>query len=813
MFKFEIISQILLTNKIDALPIALASLTGNLTIFAFAYPYIYKAVEGIGEVSGVLSQRVRDERTVKYYRRFLRGLFLSNFFALTTSFFVKEFPYWLAGIVLILLIAHIFYVMGLYHIISKAFSSPLDYLKFGKNKKYGKNEEQDIKLDIFLLQDLFLFYIRTGLRRAELSKYIQKFIDITIYKFNKFLETMLSSEGVFDVGYFLIKSRISVKGEDLLLPVDRMSYLNIRAADNNNTEFLYYADAFFQSLLEYSAKEKEPAIKKELEKKYPQILEPRVKLSKIEKDQPHYSLDLGYRNIIQLCEYLNSNTLSRYTRAVSYRIQKKVFTDRDIDNIIDILFFVINNADILSPNNVYEQPFSLVCELIDSNYDSRYLTGLLKKIQKNYFLKLNKKYKNVLLFHINILAYILFANKYDLFLYYFYFEEGPERQTNYTRPQIPSRLDTIFNCFAGQNTVFDDTKIFSLNVSSSKYKFFTLFILLINSKNIGDRISEKLKAVPKDNIVYQYEHERLKIFTHPPKDFLNNLFWDEILLSNPLDGYKKYFKEFLQKDELLEKLDFGESHKKFIKDKIDKVNNLISARKEKILKTDIKDLVKEDFSGQLQKQTGAKNIDEYIDGVLFSLVNTALAINPVKSLENTEETPIFLSKIKFNKKQFLFNIIQPSYNIVINRLEKYIFTEIFYRLSEKCVAAGRLADMQAQDFSDYIILTSKRSKQEFAKFFPQENIVLEDKTNTVKELKINNISIKISHLNHYFESADIPPCIMIINKSKFKISKGDNKPVQFSDIKGTDNILVSDETSLLLQIQKDSALGYVFKDK
>jgi hypothetical protein len=793
-----------ISNQIDVLPIALVCFAGNLTIFAFAFPYIFRAVRDISKVSEILSKRCRQKKLVKQYPKFLVLLFIIYLVMLTSCFFVKQMPYLLAFILLLLLLCHVFYVIFFYMKIDDIIAKPMDYLEWENNSK--KERE-----DIFLIQDLILFSIKTGENESQLNKYTEEFIKITFRKFNNYLKQIIESEIYWHSLDFLTTDG-EKKRKDLELPIDRMLYMNKRAIDANNTEFLNWVDYFFKCLLEYDARERESQKDDNFTKAYPDILYPHTKLLQIKKQIQQDSNKYQHDAILNFCEYLNKEFVSEYAYAILYRIKKEVFSEIDIDNVVYILFYVINNSEIFS-TNIYERPFSLLKGLIDSNYDKNNFALVLRNIKEKYYLIYCRdyyKYKKIMAFHINVLAYMLFSNKCDLFWGYINLSEGAEAEMNHVCPQIPNSIDVIFDCFMMPTTVFDNVKVFSENTSSYKYKYFTLFALLLNSKQIGDRLVESLAKTSKDNFVYSYLQKKLQRHTEISKEFIENYCWDEILLAIKLDSYDKYLDEFLKQDELLTEISFKQEYADFIRNIMDVFIKSISENRANILNSDIKKLTKQSFSKQLQEKLKFENIDEYINILLNLVANRVKNINVVENLEVSDQIKLDLLDMEYDKEQFLLNVAKDYRDIFITEFENHIFAKIFNEMSKICDEIKDISKIAENNLSNFIILSNNLSKQTFEKFIESKDIISSSEANKISGVRINGIEIKVAVFNHYFERANLPHFIMFIDKSKFTILKGDNIKIEFTDISSTNKVLVSDKTKIILKIQ--NKIGYKYLD-
>ena len=79
MLDFIIYSPV---SGFDGTNILLACLAGHLTIFAFGYPYIYRAISNLSNISTILTQRVKNNKWRKYYSIFIIAIFILNLVAL-----------------------------------------------------------------------------------------------------------------------------------------------------------------------------------------------------------------------------------------------------------------------------------------------------------------------------------------------------------------------------------------------------------------------------------------------------------------------------------------------------------------------------------------------------------------------------------------------------------------------------------------------------------------------------------------------------------------------------------------------------------
>lgn len=105
----------------DGTNILLACLAGHLTIFAFGYPYVYRSVNNLSNISVILTQRVKNNKWRKFYSIFIITIFISNLIVLFFSN-IKIISALSCGF----LFLHILYVMNLYQIIENVTIDPFE---------------------------------------------------------------------------------------------------------------------------------------------------------------------------------------------------------------------------------------------------------------------------------------------------------------------------------------------------------------------------------------------------------------------------------------------------------------------------------------------------------------------------------------------------------------------------------------------------------------------------------------------------------------------------------------------------------------
>ena len=167
----------------DDTNILLACLAGHLTIFAFGYPYVYRSVNNLSNISTILTHRVKNNKWRKYYSIFIIVIFILNLVALLFS--NKEI---ISTLSCVLLFIHIWYVMILYQIIENITIEPFEVV-INKNIN-GKNSEikvpSELENDSILVIELIYYATKNTINDDVLKKYFIWLIDATFHLFNEY---------------------------------------------------------------------------------------------------------------------------------------------------------------------------------------------------------------------------------------------------------------------------------------------------------------------------------------------------------------------------------------------------------------------------------------------------------------------------------------------------------------------------------------------------------------------------------------------------------------------------------------------------
>ena len=167
----------------DGTNILLACLAGHLTIFAFGYPYIYRAITNLSNISTILTNRIKNNSWRKYYSRFIIVAFVINLFSLLLPNIVV-----ISIFSSIILFLHIVYVMHLYKIIENGISNPFELII---NKDIHESNSQfksiaELENDITLVIDLICYFEKNTFSEADELNYFIWLINATILKFKNF---------------------------------------------------------------------------------------------------------------------------------------------------------------------------------------------------------------------------------------------------------------------------------------------------------------------------------------------------------------------------------------------------------------------------------------------------------------------------------------------------------------------------------------------------------------------------------------------------------------------------------------------------
>ena len=566
----------------DGTNILLACLAGNLTIFAFGYPYIYRAITNLSNISTILTNRIKNNNWRKYYSIFIIAIFVLNLIALRfsskeiTSVFSCAF-----------LLFHILYVMKLYQIIENVTIEPFKTVinKDAHNSVFAIQIPSELENDITLMIDLICYFEKSTYSQADELDYFIWLINAAIFKLKN-----------FDTSKY--DPFIGLKPDNyktLFSALYKVQWLNQWAVDQKKTSLLYYIEEFYLMLLEYGV----PRSKNIDYSKYP-ILNTIVNIDQLDYQYSETD-DIDEKYLIQrkcdFIKYIQNKVLEFIKQIYGYRIIKGFMSIYHTTMLVNFLYFVLQRKINKTVKNKYEPCFSIVAKMIDCGLADEYYQELIRLIKNNhdYFWGETYVYSDICGFHINILAYLIFKNQYQTLKSYMHYEEPKERVSQHTRPQIPNTVNNITWNFIGHDSVFCNTQTFSANTSSYKYKFYVLFLLLAYSKGFADKNKKSLSKLKKDDWRYKTTEKDINYHTMCSIDF-NNMNFDILMSNLTIKNYKEFFEEFKKETELLNLFEFREEDQNFITNVLDDIIEQIKRAQNNLLKCKFKNLVFKEFS-------------------------------------------------------------------------------------------------------------------------------------------------------------------------------------------------------------------------
>ena len=792
----------------DGTNILLACLAGHLTIFAFGYPYIYRAITNLSNISTILTNRIKNNSWRKYYSRFIIVAFVINLFSLLLPNIVV-----ISIFSSIILFLHIVYVMHLYKIIENGISNPFELII---NKDIHESNSQfksiaELENDITLVIDLICYFEKNTFSEADELNYFIWLINATILKFKNFNTSNYDSlVGLNPNDY-----------KTLFSTLHKVQWLNQWAVEQKRNSLLYNIDGFYYMLLEYGL----PHNKNIDYSKYPI-------LNTIENiDQLYYQYsetdDIDEKYLIQrkcdFIKYIQNKVLEFIKQIYGYRIIKGFMSIYHTTMLVNFLYFVLQRKINKTVKNKYEPCFSIVAKMIDCGLGDEYYQELIRLIKNNhdYFWGETYVYSDICGFHINILAYLIFKNQYQTLKSYMHYEEPKERVSQHTRPQIPNTVNNITRNFIGHDSVFCNTQTFSANTSSYKYKFYVLFLLLAYSKGFADKKKLFLSRLNKNDLNYKFTEEDIEYHSKCSVDFKNMNF--DILMSNlTIKNYKEFFEEFKKETELLNLFEFREEDQNFITNVLDDIIEQIKRAQNNLLKCKFKNLVFKEFSLIKQKELGCKNLDEFINSKIHKFLETIKSL-PFKGNDNN-----LLKKTFWNVYEKTFSkrkILSGGYSYLFaGEPNKDFYSRLFSFIVENCQEIDDIKNIPS-NIENYEILSNFDYKRNFENFGFNKTDIKVRKTFVngvenddfehadVSSIKINDKEIKISQYNNNFHFLNIDETnshlLILFNPEKITIQIGDLQPIRYEDLKGG-QVKIIDDTQITISLPKDKSLGYYF---
>lgn len=803
---FDIIFQAT-SRPFDGTNIILSSLAGNLTIFAFGFPYIYRAINNLSKISNILTGRIKNKRWRIFYPWFLIVVFILNAVCLIWHTY-KVFSI----ISIIFLLIHIVYVMNIYQIIENSILNPFAEIENNNISELDIKLKNKIELenDIVLVTDLICYYEKNSFNEPDLNKYFSWLIDITFLKFKE-----------YNISNFDCFWGILPKEQDLLYStLYKVYWLNRWAVNEKKIVSLDYIDNFYSWILEYGL-----VHPNDFNDKMHTILKSINSIDDLKKDYFDASDDIAKDRIKKHCDFIEriqSDVLEQKKQTSLYRINNKFISNSEIYYFVELLYYTLSRKFKSKQDEKYEPCFSLISSMIDNNIFDKYYTQIIERIKKHhkYLPGRDNIYNDICGFHINIMAYLIYRNQYQLLKDYIYYEEPPERITQYTRPQIPNTIDNILFNFIGNNSVFYNTQTFSSNVSSYKYKFYILFIMLLNSKNFAEKCKENLSKIKKTDWQYNFIEADFKRHNECSIDF-NNIYFDNLMSFISVENYKKYLNEFKLETELLNVFECNDNDLIFIEEILDDTIKKIKKAQTNLLKRKFEDVVNLDFSSYKQKELKVKNLSELIN-IKINLIYKSLEKMSFSYVDNSSSHDLYLNLYDktYNKRQ----ILSGRYQYIFDREPMNDFySRLFNILIENCQKVPSVENIPDDIKDNYQIFSNFARRQAFVSFgFKRENIkvktcIVNGKKDDNSEfadvdlIKINNVNIKISEYNYHFntlnENGTYPHTIILFDSNKISIEVGEGQPIKFINAKNG-NVQIIDNTQIKIKIPNDKNLGY-----
>lgn len=802
MFDIIIQSQAL---EFNGLNIIMACLAGNLTIFAFGYPYIYRAINNLSNISSVLTNRIKNNCWRKFYSYFIITTFLLNL-SLLFVYHIKVYSI----ISCINLFFHILYVMYLYKIIENVSIDPFESV-INKNIN-GQDSKidftKDFENDVSLIIDLICYETKNTFSKQNLEKYFSWLVDASYHSYKN-----------YDIRKF--DSLLGIMPEDkekMFLILNKIQWLNQWATDEKKKIILEWINQYYYWLLLYGI---------QLHDKF--NIETHPLLNSIENNNILYEnykkatdniIKTQIQNKYNLIKRIQEHTLNVIKYSLLYRIEKGFSSYNEMFYFKEWLYYVIVYKLSIQAKNKYEPCFSIISSLIDYNMLDDNYNKLFTLIKNQDYIWTNERiYNNICAFHIVVMAYLIFRNQYQMLNTYLYEEEPIDRVNQNTRPQIPNSINSILSHFIGDNSVFSHTQIFASNTSSYKYKFYILFLLLKYSKFFADKNKQNLYKIKKDD--WQYELIEKKILNHSKCtiDF-NNINFDILMSHLNIEQYKDYLKTFKKEKELLNIFEFNKEDELFIKEVLDDTIKQLKQEQNCLIKYQFENIAVKEFSESKQKELGVKNLDELINSKISFLTDI---IKQIFFEGNEENLPCKISLNLYEKDLHKGKILSGGYSYLFETEPiKDFLSKLLTLILENCQELKDIKELPLS-LDKYEILSNFKYRKQFEKFgFDEKNIKLKKtKINRiitdnheyaeVASIRINDTEVQISKNNIIFHFLNFNETnyqvIIFFNPEKISIKMKDEKPISYIDITHK-KVKIIDETQILISLANDKSLGY-----
>ena len=773
--------------------ILLACFAGNLTIFAFGFPYIYRAISNLSRVSVILTNRIKNKRLRKFYPWFLIHIFIFNAISLIWSDLVI-----ISILSVIFLLVHIVYVMNLYQMIENVIMNPFtEVVNKDINKENAKFKNIDeIENDIIFVTDLIYYSENNNLNEYKFSDFFSWLIDVTFLKFKEYDSSKL-------VDFWGLLSKEYEKLYSTLL---KIQWLNLWAVNEKKLVTLDCIDNFYLWVLEYGTSHPD---------NFYYDAHPILKTI----NNINNLKDYKQRNLM---EQIQNAILEQKEQTSLYRANNGCISINEEYYFVELLYYILSRKFKIKQSTKYEPCFNIIAGMIDNNVLDKHYQKIIKRIQKHhdYFYGKDSIYSDICGFHINIMAYLIFKNQFQLLKSYMYYEEPNERSSQHTRPQIPNTINNILGNFIGNNSVFYNTQTFSANTSSYKYKFYMLFILLIYSKNFGEKYKKTLAKLNKNDWQYEYIEKDLKAHCECSIDF-KSINFDDLMSFISIENYRDFIDKFSKEFELLNLFEYQEEDVNFVKQILDSTIIEIKNAQNELLEEKFQNVALRDFSLYKQSELKVKNLEELIHSKMDALLQTikGMRFSCSSDFDFQSHDLILYDKIH-NKKQLLSGHYEYLFN---SEPSKDFYHRLFNLLIENCHRVSSIDDLPSNTGSDYQILSNFERRQVFVSFgFKKEDIKVKTcnvngkqdddyEFANVASVKIRDTNIMVSEYNNNFyflnDNGTYPYTIILLNPNKISIEFGKEETLKYIDIKD-ENVEILDNTQIKIKLPKDKSLGY-----
>ena len=777
-------------DKFDLLSIALFCITGNLTIFAFGYPYTYDAIEKLSEISKTISDKIRNYKRISLYKIFLIIIFILDFIFLIiccikqSDILYKFYIYFS----IILLSCHIIWIMEIYKTISNIKQNPflliynkkIEYKNFWiVTEEYINSKRENNNDYIQLVTDIILHKIKNDLDNYQVEEvYLPYLIALTAQKF----DTILTNN------YNLVMNRLS-KYISLL---GKMQYINQKIVQYKNFDKFIVIDSFFLILLRYQ--ENLTNIDEEIKKEYPLLF------NKLENT--NYNFPILKRNILETYYYI-----------WLYRIENNCFRIYDI-NAFFWLFYIVTSYDIniSSDKNIC---FNIITKLIDKDISLFCYKEIFKKFS-TFVTPTYSLYNDIKIYHILILSYLIFSNKYEIAYSYLKMEENEESLMKHTFPQIPNTINNILISFLGKHSIFSSEKTFDINISSIKYKFYTLFLMLLYSKRFAKKSEKYLNNYNKHDWRYEAIKNDIKNHSEFTLKMEDSFVWEDIFAPQNIKNYTEYLLKFKEEKLLIQTFEFEQKDIDFVENILSKFIKILNQSKRNLLKININELVKQPMVSKYVK-VGDNNLKNYLDIVSYNFINNLKNNLPFNLIDNDKNIksiihfPVF--KKICNKEQFL------SYKYERTYFADYFYPHLLNTLAKYCQNISDINDINENNLESFSVLSNIEYDFQFTTTLgiKRENLKIRNISegfSDVKALVLDKKEIPISEKNRYFTSCanNEESIVLIIDISTISISIGNEKEITFEELSETNDIKICNNTEFNIYLKKDK-IGYCIRKK